>query len=106
MSKLGLTQKHGPCAPRKVSAGAFVALLLALVAPAGATAASWTDSVRPRASWTDSRPSASWTDVRPAASWTDARPAASWTDARPSASWTDRKARTMRTSQVQRTIHS
>jgi hypothetical protein len=50
---------------------AFTAL--ALIVPATAGAASWTDSTRPKASWTDSKPTASWTDARPAASWTDAR---------------------------------
>ena len=42
----------------------LVALALALIAPASATAASWTDSKRPKASWTDSGPTASWTDSR------------------------------------------
>ena len=51
----------------------LAAAVLALVAPAGASAASWTDATRPKASWTDSRPKASWTDARPGASWTDAR---------------------------------
>jgi hypothetical protein len=80
MSKLS-TVKHGPCTPRKISAGALVGLVLALAAPAAAGAASWTD-LRPAASWTDSRPAASWTDSRPKASWTDSRlrPVASWTD--------------------------
>ena len=62
---------------------ALVITALALIAPATATAASWTDSTRPKASWTDSKPAASWTDSKPAASWTDARrPVASWTDGR------------------------
>jgi hypothetical protein len=52
---------------------ALVATAFALIAPAGATAASWTDAKRPKASWTDSSPSASWTDTRPNASWTDGR---------------------------------
>ena len=42
----------------------LVALALALTAPAGATAASWTDAKKPKASWTDSTPTASWTDAR------------------------------------------
>lgn len=42
----------------------LVALALALIAPAGANAASWTDSKKPKASWTDSSPTASWTDAR------------------------------------------
>jgi hypothetical protein len=49
----------------------LVAAFLALAVPAGASAASWTDSSRPKASWTDSKPAASWTDSRPTASWTD-----------------------------------
>jgi hypothetical protein len=49
----------------------LVATVLALVAPAGASAASWTDAKSPKASWTDTSPTASWTDVRPTASWTD-----------------------------------
>ena len=60
MSKLGPVLDE-PRASRRFSAAGFVALLIALCAPAGATAASWTD-VRPAASWTDARPSASWTD--------------------------------------------
>jgi hypothetical protein len=52
----------------------LVFTVLALVAPVGASAASWTDSTRPKASWTDSTPTASWTDTRrPKASWTDGR---------------------------------
>jgi hypothetical protein len=52
----------------------LAALALTLLAPASATAASWTDSTRPEASWTDARqPKASWTDSSPTASWTDAR---------------------------------
>ena len=42
----------------------LVALALALIAPAGATAASWTDAKKPKASWTDSSPTASWTDAK------------------------------------------
>lgn len=42
----------------------LVALALALTAPAGASAASWTDSKKPKASWTDSSPTASWTDAK------------------------------------------
>lgn len=49
----------------------FAVMLLALSVPAGASAASWTDSKAPKASWTDSKPTASWTDSRPTASWTD-----------------------------------
>ena len=102
MSKHGPLQ-HGPRAPRNVSAAALFAIVVALVAPVGAPAASWTDAVKPYASWTDARPSASWTDaVKPSVSWTDLRPAASWTDARPSASWTDLSARTTRTHRVAR----
>jgi hypothetical protein len=52
---------------RKLS---LVTMLVALSVPAGASAASWTDS-SPKASWTDSKPTASWTDARLAASWTD-----------------------------------
>ena len=52
---------------------ALVIGALALIAPATATAAAWTDSTRPKASWTDSKPAASWTDARPVASWTDGR---------------------------------
>jgi len=68
--------KHGPLpdysrARPRFSAAGVVAIVLALCAPAGASAASWTDA-RPAASWTDAKPAASWTD----ASWTDA----SWTD--------------------------
>jgi hypothetical protein len=40
----------------------LVAVALALVVPAGASAASWTDAKRPKASWTDLSPTASWTD--------------------------------------------
>ena len=53
---------------RKLS---LVAMLVALAVPAGASAASWTDSSRPKASWTDSKPTASWTDSHPTASRTD-----------------------------------
>ena len=59
---------------------AFAAVLacvgLAVALPAGAGAASWTDSHRVKASWTDGRsPAASWTDsVRRNASWTDRLP--------------------------------
>jgi hypothetical protein len=53
---------------RKLS---LVAMLVALAVPAGASAASWTDSTGPKASWTDSKPTASWTDSSPTASWTD-----------------------------------
>ena len=42
----------------------LVTLALALTAPASATAASWTDAKKPKASWTDSTPTASWTDAR------------------------------------------
>jgi hypothetical protein len=42
----------------------LLALALALIAPASATAASWTDTKRPKASWTDSSPTASWTDAK------------------------------------------
>jgi hypothetical protein len=52
----------------------LAALALTLLAPASATAASWTDSTRPKASWTDAKqPKVSWTDSSPTASWTDAR---------------------------------
>jgi hypothetical protein len=49
----------------------LVVMLVALAVPAGASAASWTDTSRPKASWTDSKPTASWTDSKPTASWTD-----------------------------------
>ena len=53
----------------------LVSLVLALVAPAGASAASWTDVVKPKASWTDGK-------TKPVVSWTDGKrkPTVSWTD--------------------------
>ena len=73
MSSLAPAAARALNAPRVLLASVLACVAVAAALPAGAGAASWTDSHRIKASWTDSRsPGASWTDShRPGASWTD-----------------------------------
>ena len=55
---------------KSIPLAVIVAVVLALVSPVAASAASWTNA-KPAASWTNAKPKASWTNAKPTASWTN-----------------------------------